>query len=36
MLLMASDDVTIKLATDIAAVLEERDPLPRDSGIALT
>ena len=33
MLLMASDDVTIKLATDIAAVLEERDPLPRDSGI---
>jgi ATP-dependent helicase HrpB len=33
MLLMASDDITIKLATDIAAVLEERDPLPRDSGI---
>lgn len=33
MLLMASDDVTIKLATDIAAILEERDPLPRDSGI---
>ncbi len=33
MLLMASDDVTIKLATDIAAVIEERDPLPRDSGI---
>lgn len=33
MLLMASDDITIKLATDIAAVLEERDPLPRDSDI---
>jgi len=33
MLLMASDDVTIKLATDIAALLEERDPMPRDSGI---
>ncbi|HLC83917.1 MAG TPA: ATP-dependent helicase HrpB, partial [Bacteroidia bacterium] len=33
MLLMASDIKMKQLATDIAAVLEERDPLPRDSGI---
>lgn len=33
MLLMASDTKAKQLATDIAAVLEERDPLPRDSGI---
>ncbi len=33
MLLMATDTKMKQLATDIAAVLEERDPLPRDSGI---
>lgn len=33
MLLMAKEEQEIKLATDIAAVLEERDPLPRESGI---
>lgn len=33
MLLMAKEEKIIKLATDIAAVLEERDPLPRESGI---
>jgi len=33
MLLMAEDVKAKQLATDIAAVLEERDPLPRDSGI---
>ncbi|MDP2386640.1 MAG: ATP-dependent helicase HrpB [Bacteroidota bacterium] len=33
MLLMAADTKMKQLATDIAAVLEERDPLPRDSGI---
>ncbi len=33
MLLMAKEGHNIQLATDIAAVLEERDPLPRDSGI---
>ncbi|MGZ4094692.1 MAG: ATP-dependent helicase C-terminal domain-containing protein, partial [Bacteroidia bacterium] len=33
MLLMAEDKKHVQLATDIAAVLEERDPLPRDSGI---
>jgi len=33
MLLMAEDTKAKQLATDIAAVLEERDPLPRDSGI---
>ncbi|MBA2613086.1 MAG: ATP-dependent helicase HrpB [Bacteroidetes bacterium] len=33
MLLMAKEEKEIKLATDIAAVLEERDPLPRESGI---
>jgi ATP-dependent helicase HrpB len=33
MLLMAKEEKNIKLATDIAAVLEERDPLPRESGI---
>jgi ATP-dependent helicase HrpB len=33
MLLMAVDIKAKQLATDIAAVLEERDPLPRDSGI---
>lgn len=35
MLLMAKDQKEKQLATDIAAVLEERDPLPRDSGIDL-
>jgi ATP-dependent helicase HrpB len=35
MLLMAADTRAKQLATDIAAVLEERDPLPRDSGIDL-
>jgi len=33
MLLMATKKEEVQLATDIAAVLEERDPLPRDSGI---
>ena len=33
MLLMAGDVKSIQLGTDIAAVLEERDPLPRESGI---
>ncbi|NDC30825.1 MAG: ATP-dependent helicase HrpB [Bacteroidetes bacterium] len=33
MLLKAKQDNVIPLATDIAAVLEERDPLPKDSGI---
>jgi ATP-dependent helicase HrpB len=33
MLLMAKKDTAIQLATDIAAILEERDPLPKDSGI---
>lgn len=35
MLLMAKEDKAVKLATDIAALLEERDPLPRESGIDL-
>lgn len=35
MLLMAKTENTKQLATDIAAVLEERDPLPKDSGIDL-
>lgn len=33
MLLMAEEDEMLELASDIAALLEERDPLPRDSGI---
>lgn len=33
MLLMAQTVSAKQLATDIAAILEERDPLPRDSGI---
>jgi ATP-dependent helicase HrpB len=33
MLLLAKERTDKQLATDIAAVLEERDPLPRDSGI---
>jgi ATP-dependent helicase HrpB len=33
MLLKAREDDAVSLAADIAAVLEERDPLPRDSGI---
>jgi ATP-dependent helicase HrpB len=33
MLLMAKESTMVKLATDIAAVLEERDPLPRETGI---
>lgn len=33
MLLMAEDEKLKQLATDIAAILEERDPLPRDMGI---
>lgn len=35
MLLKAEQDNAVALATDIAAVLEERDPLPKDSGIDL-
>ncbi|MES2679215.1 MAG: ATP-dependent helicase HrpB [Bacteroidota bacterium] len=33
MLLMAKENSNIALATDLAGILEERDPLPRDSGI---
>lgn len=33
MLLKAQDDNSVSLAADIAAILEERDPLPKDSGI---
>ena len=33
MLLKAKDDNAVTLAADIAAILEERDPLPKDSGI---
>lgn len=33
MLLKAKDDNAVALAADIAAILEERDPLPKDSGI---
>jgi ATP-dependent helicase HrpB len=33
MLLMATTETAKQLATDIAAILEERDPLPKDSGI---
>lgn len=33
MLLLAKDTAGKQLATDIAALLEERDPLPRESGI---
>ncbi|PBQ32099.1 ATP-dependent helicase HrpB [Sphingobacteriaceae bacterium] len=33
MLLLAQEEADKQLATDIAAILEERDPLPRDSGI---
>lgn len=33
MLLMSPDMVTKQLACDVAAVLEERDPLPREAGI---
>lgn len=33
LLLKAKTDRSAPLATDIAAILEERDPLPRDSGI---
>ncbi len=33
MLLKAKEDNTAALAADIAAILEERDPMPKDSGI---
>lgn len=33
MLLLAEEEHTIQLATDVAAVLEERDPLGREAGI---
>lgn len=33
MLLMAETEKSRQLATDIAAILEERDPLPKESGI---
>ncbi|MFN5922059.1 MAG: ATP-dependent helicase C-terminal domain-containing protein, partial [Bacteroidota bacterium] len=33
MLIKAQQDDSVSLAADIAAVLEERDPLPKDSGI---
>ncbi|MCC6371606.1 MAG: ATP-dependent helicase HrpB [Bacteroidia bacterium] len=35
MLLMAKQTHNLPLATDIAAVLEERDPLPREAGVDL-
>lgn len=35
MLLLADDDNQLELATDIAALLEERDPLGREAGIDL-
>lgn len=35
MLLKAREDHAVALAADIAALLEERDPMPRDSGIDL-
>ena len=33
MLIMAEEDDQLALATDVAAILEERDPLPREAGI---
>jgi ATP-dependent helicase HrpB len=33
MLILARNSSQLPLATDVAAILEERDPLPRDSGI---
>lgn len=33
LLLMAEENQLLALATDLAAILEERDPLPRDTGI---
>lgn len=36
MLLMAAEDSKLALATDLAAILEERDPLPREAGIDVT
>ncbi len=36
MLLLASNSEKLPLATDLAAVLEERDPLPREAGIDIT
>ena len=33
LLMQAKESDTLALATDLAAILEERDPLPRDSGI---
>lgn len=35
MLILAKKNDHLSLATDIAAILEERDPLPKDSGIDL-
>jgi len=35
MLLSADNESSKQLATDIAAILEERDPLPRESGVDL-
>lgn len=36
MLIMADEGNNLALATDVAAIIEERDPLPKDSGIDLT
>lgn len=33
MLIMAKQSMQLPLATDLAAILEERDPMPRDTGI---
>jgi len=33
LLLMAKEHGTLGLATDLAAILEERDPLPKDAGV---
>lgn len=35
MLLMAQEEGALALATDVAALLEERDPLPKETGIDL-
>ena len=36
MLLVARDEGLLGLATDLAAILEERDPLPKEAGIDIT
>ncbi len=36
MLLIAEEEGLLELATDVAAILESRDPLPKESGIDIT